>query len=241
MPDFPVAIITGASRGIGRVVATGLALDGYLTVLIGRSRHILDDVAKDIWEQTGQNEALSPWVLPMDMSHVEAIDRTLGPVLMKLGRVDVLVNNAGQWAGGSTDLPHREFNDLMRINISAQVAVTQSVVPLMKKQGQGHIFNVASRAGKIGFADSGAYCASKFALVGFSESLYRELATEGIKVTALCPGWVHTDMAVEAGTPLAPEDMIQPEDLLQTVRWLLSLSAHACVREVVLECSQNIV
>jgi NAD(P)-dependent dehydrogenase (short-subunit alcohol dehydrogenase family) len=104
----------------------------------------------------------------------------------------------------------------------------------MKKQQSGYIFNVASRSGKVGFAGNGGYGASKFGLVGLSESLYRELTPQGIKVTALCPAWVNTNMAREAGTPLEADEMIQPEDVFETIRWLLSLSSGACVKEVVI-------
>ena len=110
----------------------------------------------------------------------------------------------------------------------------------MKAQKSGHIFNVASRAGKVGFSGGGAYSASKFGLVGLSESLYRELNPLGIKVTALCPGWVNTEMAVDAGTPLESEQMIQPDDLFRTIEWLLQLSPAACVKEVILESPNSI-
>lgn len=240
MSDTPVAVITGANRGIGQAIAQGLALDGYQTVLIGRSRPELDHVAKTIWEKANHNEALSPLVVPLDLTRLDKIDPTLGPVLEKLGRADVLVNNAGQWIGGSLGIDGKEFESLLRINLTAQLAVTQCVIPYMRKQGKGHIFNVASRAGKVGFAGDGAYCASKFALVGLSESLYRELVPLGIKVTALCPGWVSTNMAVEARAAITPEQMIQPEDLLHTVRWLLALSPEACVKEVLLESRASI-
>ena len=240
MSDHPVAIITGASRGIGRTIAQGLALDGYRTLLVGRSRSSLDQVAETIWEQIRHNDALAPLVVPLDMTQLNSIDRTLGPVLEKLGRVDVLVNNAGQWIGGTLDIDYRDFESLLRINLTAQQAITKTIVPFMPKHGKGHIINVASRAGKVGFAGDGAYCASKFALVGFSESLYRELVPLGIKVTALCPGWVNTEMAVEAGASMTGQEMIQPEDLLHTVRWLLSLSANTCVKDVVLESRGSI-
>lgn len=104
----------------------------------------------------------------------------------------------------------------------------------MKQQQSGYIFNVASRSGKVGFAGSGGYSASKFGLVGLNESLYRELTPQGIKVTALCPAWVNTKMAREAGTPLEAGEMIQPDDLFETIRWLLNLSSGACVKEVVI-------
>ena len=114
------------------------------------------------------------------------------------------------------------------------------VVPIMKKQGSGHIFNIASRAGKVGFAGKGVYGATKFGLVGLSESLYRELSEAGISVTAICPGWVNTELAQQGGTPLSEEDMIQPEDILKTIQWLLALSPNTRIKDVVIECNKSI-
>ena len=110
----------------------------------------------------------------------------------------------------------------------------------MKKQQSGYIFNVASRSGKVGFSGSGGYSASKFGLLGLNESLYRELTPQGIKVTALCPAWVNTQMAREAGTPLEAEEMIQPSDLFHTIQWLVNLSSGACVKEVVITNPQSL-
>jgi 3-oxoacyl-[acyl-carrier protein] reductase len=239
MTQSPVALITGASRGIGRAVAIGLAQDGYQTILVGRSGETLEPVAQTICEQAVQNDELSPLVVPLDLSRLDHIDPVLGPVIYKLGRVDVLVNNAGQHIPGSLDMRCRDLEQLLRINFTAQVAVLKSVVPMMTQQGSGYIFNVASRAGKVGFEGVGGYCASKFALAGFGESLYRELVPQGIKVTTLCPGWVNTDMAADADCTLDPDDMIQPEDLYKTVQWLLSLSPGVCVKDVVLESPKS--
>lgn len=240
MVETPVALVTGASRGIGRAAALGLARLGYQTLLVGRTRSTLDQVAQEICQQTEQADILAPRVVPMDLADVDTIDHVLWPVLQKVGRVDVLVNNAGQWKAGSLDMSCEELEALIRLNLTAQVAVLQTVVPMMKQQGSGAIFNIASRAGKVGFAGSGGYCASKFALVGMGESLFRELVPLGLKVTTLCPGWVNTDMGYEAGCTLEPERIIQPEDLVKTMQWVLSLSPGTCVKEVVLESPQSL-
>ncbi|MCF7975947.1 MAG: SDR family oxidoreductase [Phycisphaerae bacterium] len=239
MTQAPVALITGASRGIGRAVAMGLAQDGYQTILVGRSRRTLEQVAETICREAAQDDDLSPLVVKLDLSDVDHVDQVLGPVIQKLGRIDVLVNNAGQYIQGSLDMSCKDLERLLRVNVTAQVAVLQTVVPMMKAQGSGHIFNVASRAGKVGFEGVGGYCASKFALAGFSESLYRELVPQGIKVTTLCPGWVNTDMGVAAGCTLDAGDIIQPEDLYKTIQWLLSLSPGACVKALVLESPKS--
>ncbi|MCA1759140.1 MAG: SDR family oxidoreductase, partial [Bacteroidales bacterium] len=170
----------------------------------------------------------------LDITESEKVKETVAGIVEKFGRIDILVNNAGIHFDGSLELPEKNFKKMLDTNLTAQFVMLQEVVPVMKKQKSGYIFNVASRSAKVGFAGSGAYCASKFGLLGLNESLYRELTPLGIKVTALCPAWVNTNMAQEAGTPLQPEEMIQPEDLFKTIRWLLELSPGACLKEVVI-------
>jgi len=225
-----IALITGASKGIGKAIAIGLAELGYQTILIGRNRDDLNKVAGEIIKAGGPQ----PVSFSVDITNSEKVKETVAEVAIQFGRIDILVNNAGVHFGGSLDLPELDFKSMLETNIVAQLIFAQEVVPVMKKQQSGYIFNVASRSAKVGFAGSGGYCASKFGLLGLSESLYRELTPQGIKVTALCPAWVNTNMAQEAGTPLQPEEMIQPDDLFKTIHWLLELSPGACVKEVVI-------
>ena len=225
-----VAIITGASKGIGKAIAIGLAELGYQTILIGRNRDDLNKVAGEIIKAGGPK----PVLFLVDITDSEKVKETVADIIQKFGRIDILVNNAGIHFGGTLELPEPDFKKMLDTNLTAQFVMLQEVVPVMKKQKSGYIFNVASRSAKVGFAGSGGYCASKFGLLGLNESLYRELTPQGIKVTALCPAWVNTNMAQEAGTPLQPEEMIQPDDLFKTIHWLLELSPGACVKEVVI-------
>ena len=230
------AIITGASKGIGKAIAIGLGKMKYQTVLIGRNSGDLESVAEKISKAGG----LKPASFSVDITNSEKVKETVAEITLQFGRIDILVNNAGIHFGGSLDLPEQDFKKMLETNLVAQLVFAQEVVPVMKKQKSGYIFNVASRSGKVGFAGNGGYASSKFGLVGLSESLYRELTPQGIKVTALCPAWVNTRMAREAGTPLQPEEMIQPEDLFETIRWLLNLSAGTCVKEVVITNPQSL-
>ncbi len=238
MNDHPVAIVTGAGRGIGRALAIALASDGYQTVLIARSRRQLEAVAQEI-AQLGV-KTREPEIYDVDIADREAVRRTADSILAASRRVDILINNAGQWASGVLDVSAEQFQQLLAVNVVGASTLIQAVVPVMQQQGHGYIFNVASRAGKVGFPEEGVYSASKFALVGLSEALCKELAPQGIKVTSLCPAWVDTDMAQQAGTPLPSDEMIQPDDLVKTVRWLLSLSPAASVREVLIECRHSL-
>ena len=213
MTSNKIAIITGASKGIGRAIAFGLAKMNYQTVLISRNQKDLETVSDEIIAANG----LVPVLIQMDVTNSQSIKNKINRILTKYGRIDILVNNAGIYFKGSVDISEADFSKMLETNLSAQYSILKEVVPVMKKQKSGYIFNVASRAGKIGFSGSGAYSASKFGLVGLNESLYRELNPMGISVTALCPGWVNTKMAYEAGTPLKDEEMIQPEDLFKTI------------------------
>ncbi len=225
-----VALITGASKGIGKAIAVGFGKMNYQTGLIGRNQEDLKRVADEIANSGG---AL-PSRFSVDITDSKKVKETVNEVIKQYGRIDILVNNAGIHFGGSLDLPEKNFKKMLETNLVAQLVFAQEVVPVMKKQQSGYIFNVSSRSGKVGFANGGGYSASKFGLLGLNESLYRELTPQGIKVTALCPAWVNTNMALEAGTPLEAEEMIQPDDLFQTILWLLNLSSGACVKEVVI-------
>lgn len=230
--DNKIAVITGASKGIGKAISIGLANMSYQTILIGRNIHDLEAVSQEIVNSNN----LTPEIHQLDITDSNASKNCIQNILNDFGRIDVLVNNAGIYFDGSSDdISEDDFVQMLETNLTSQYRIIKEVVPTMKLQNSGYIFNVASRAGKIGFPGSGGYSASKFGLIGLNESLYRELVPLGISVTALCPGWVDTKMAAKAGSTLKGEQMIQPEDLFKTIEWLLSLSPGACVKEVVLE------
>jgi len=233
-----VALITGATRGIGRDVALGLAQDGFELALMARTHRDLTELINELWTRTGRHGDHTAH--QVDVADQQAIQKAIYTIHQHYGRIDVLVNNAGAYTPGSLELTEQELDHVLRVNLVAPFLLMQAVLPVMKQQGAGYVFNIASRAGKVGFAGDGAYVASKFGLVGLSESIYREYAAAGVSVTALCPGWTNTGMAQEAGTPLPPQEMIQPSDILETIRWILRLTPAARVREVMLECRNSI-
>lgn len=228
----PVALITGASRGIGRVIAEGLAEDGFALALVARSAEALAEVAQTIAQRHGAD--LPVLTFALDVRQPAAVADAVATVCAQLGRVDLLINNAGVGQAGSLDLASEAFDQMLDINLRGAFHLLQAVVPVMKQQGSGTIINVASRAGKVGVAGYAAYSASKFGLVGLSEALYRELTPLGIKVTALCPSRVDTELSRSMG--LGSDAMVPSADMLSAVRWLLSLSPSACVRELMIEC-----
>ena len=206
-----LAIITGASQGIGAVIAAGLATDGYRVVLIARSKQNLEKVHDEIMRSN--KHVQEPIVLPLDITDCTKADTEIKDIHQKYGAVDILVNAAAMFMDGSLSEPVDNFRKIMEINVIAQ----------------------------YGIADGGIYGSTKFALLGVAESRYRELAPLGIRVTTLCPGWVNTDMAKKAGTPFKDEEMIQPDDLLNTIRCLLNLSENVCIKDIVFEMKKSII
>lgn len=240
MNKTKVAIITGASRGIGREVAVGFAKEGYKSILFARSSDNLEKVKKEIHKIAGGKTELEAEIHTIDVADFEGVQMIIREVIDRYNRIDVLVNNAGIWKDGSVDLPIEEYKNVLDVNLVAAYAILQIVIPQLKKQKSGYIFNITSRAGRYGFPESGTYVSSKFALTGMSESLYRELAEYDIKVTALCPAYVNTDMAQEVGTNITGAEMIQPSDIMKTINWLLSLSPSVYVKDIIIENQKKI-
>ena len=231
-----LAVIIGASRGIGECVAEGLASDGYRPVLISRDSEKLNALSERISARGHQR----PLVCPLDITDYDAVFRAMRDITDLGEPVDIVVLCAAVHLGGTLSETVGNFQHLLEVNVVAHYALLQSLVPVLKRQGHGYLFTIASRAGKYGFPGAGIYGASKFALAGLSESLYRELAPLNVKVTTLCPGWVNTQMAQDAGTPLTDEEMIQPGDILTAIRFLLGLSKNACIKELVIECTKSL-
>ena len=232
-PSRGLAIVTGASRGIGRALAVGLAGEGYGLALVARDERALKGVREEILD-------IAPGVgaacYPIDVTDAEAVGNLVSGLEAESRAIDVLINNAGLFRPGSLEADVEDLEAVVATNLKGAFLMLKAVAPLMKAQGRGHIINLSSIAGKWGYAGYGVYAASKFALQGLTESLYKEMIEHGVKVTAICPNWVATEMAVAAGGTLPPEDMIQLDDLVKTVSWLLSLSKAACPREVVIDC-----
>ena len=234
-----VAIVTGGSRGIGLEIAKGLALDGFSIAIIARSQETLDEALKQVQSQSTTSRS-NHTAYALDVSDFQEVHNTVDKIHKHYGRIDLLVNCAGMYIAGTLNVTVQEFEQGLRVNLLGPFAFMQAVLPIMKSQKTGYIMNIASRGGKIGFAGDGAYGAGKFGLVGLSESLYRELADDNIKLTTLCPSWTNTDMAQEAKTPFSDSDMIQPSDILETIRWLLRLAPSTCIREIIIECKKAI-
>lgn len=180
------AIVTGASSGIGEATARRLAREGYFVMVVARRADRLEALARDI----GQAHAL-----PLDLLDDDAPARLRAQAESEHGgRLDLLVNNAGAaWRGTFADGGWENVKRHMALNFDAQVRVTEALLPLLRAAAPSAIVNVASTAGRVGRKGSGAYSASKFAFIGFSESLHLEEAEHGVHVGTVLPGFVATE------------------------------------------------
>lgn len=222
------ALITGASKGIGATLARGLAEDGWNLALVARNEKKLKFLSQEL--NSGQSSGIAQYFTG-DVSD----EKFAKEVVENLKNIDLLVNNAAIHHQGTLELQPQEFRDLMQVNVNGVFNFLKAATPKIKKSKSGYIINISSIAGKVGYAGSGGYCSTKFAVNGLSESVFHELVPEGVKVTSICPSWVDTDMAKHSGIP--GDEMIQTSDILRTVRYLLSLSPNAVPKEIVISCA----
>lgn len=185
------AIVTGASRGIGLAVARALLERGARVAICARDPERLQRAAA----QLGAAERL--FARPADVSDPDEVTRFVEEARAAIGAVGVLVNNAGiVRVGPFAEEPPAALAMVLDVNLKGAIYLTRALLPEMIARGQGTVINVASGAGLAGFPRIVSYCASKFGLVGFSEALDRELRGAGVRVYAVCPGRVATDMQV---------------------------------------------
>lgn len=185
-----IVVITGASSGIGRETAREFAATGATVVIAGRRKDRLQELVGEIETKGGQALAV-----PTDVSDQSQVEELINTAIRHFGRVDVLVNNAGvAIASRFEQMALEDFRRLMDVNFWGAVYACRAAVPQMRKQRGGVILNVSSIFGKRGMPFETAYCASKFALAGFSEALRAELMSENIDVCTIFPGAVETEI-----------------------------------------------
>jgi NAD(P)-dependent dehydrogenase (short-subunit alcohol dehydrogenase family) len=224
-----VAVVTGGSSGIGFAIAASLAAEGMDLAIAARDQSRLQKAATQL--EGAQRRVIA---VQTDVSVGAQVEELVRRTLDAFGRIDLLVNNAGigLWASIS-ECEEDEWDRVQAVNLKGAFLCTRAVLPVMKRQGSGYIVNIASVAGKTGFGGASAYCASKFGMVGFTESLLEEGVGHHIKATAICPGYVATPMVEGASVPL--KEMIPPEDIGQLVVGLLHLSPMTVIKEIVVE------
>jgi 3-oxoacyl-[acyl-carrier protein] reductase len=229
--DGKVALITGASAGIGLAIARRFLAEGADVAVIARRGERLAAFADEA-RQAGRRCAVIVGDAREETTAQQAVQTTLDT----LGQIDLLVNNAGMGiyaplVGTSAD----DYDQMMDTNMRSTFLFTRHTVPSMLEQGAGTIINVSSMAGVMGFAGEAAYCASKFAQVGFTQALDRELRPRGIKVGVVCPGGVKTEFAIGSGRTeegVASSGMLNAEEVAEAVLLMATQPAGARIVEI---------
>ena len=238
--DGKVAWITGAGSGVGRATARALAGAGARIALSGDREPALEETAAMIAEAGG--EAL---VAPLDVRDRAAVQAAAETLEGRFGRLDILVNSAGMniaerhWA--APDLA--AWDAVLKTNVNGIYHCVAAALPIMRRQGDGLIVNISSWAGRYDYAVAGVpYSASKHAVLSLNASINMEEGRNGIRACAICPGEIATPFLDRRPVPVSAEErakMLQPEDLAETIRFLASLPARACVNEILISPTIN--
>jgi 3-oxoacyl-[acyl-carrier protein] reductase len=226
---MPVALITGATEGIGRATTFALGRAGYQVGVCARTPSSLRTLLADL-SQAG----IVAHGHPADVGIESDVRVMVDEVTTRLGPVDVLINNAGVGRLKPFDqLTLEDWDTTMATNLRSLYLVTREVLPRMRRQRHGAIVNIASLAGRNGFAGGTAYAASKHAVLGFSRSLMLEVRKDNIRVIAICPGSVDTALMREQSV-LTPDvaKILHPDDVARTVLAALELPERATVSEL---------
>ena len=221
------ALITGAGRGIGRATAIAFAKEGINLGLVGRTAGNLEKVIKELEEFD-----IEITMATADVSDNESVIAAVDHIKTELGSIDILINNAGigKFAKFLEQSPE-EFKNIIDVNLMGPYYVTRAVLPGMIEQSSGDIINISSTAGERGGAVTSAYSASKFGLLGLTESLMQEVRKHNIRVSALTPSTVATDLALaENLTDGNPENVMQPEDLAELMVAQLKLHPRVFIK-----------
>jgi NAD(P)-dependent dehydrogenase (short-subunit alcohol dehydrogenase family) len=216
-------LVIGGSSGIGLAIARMLREEGFELSIAARTRERVDAAANEL-------KAHAVIANVADDGDCERIVREHGE---RYGRLDVLVNSAGVGIGGPTEqLTTKKWDLQLDVNLRGAFVVTRAAIPLLR-ESTGLVVNLASIAGTIPTPGLAAYGAAKAGLISLTRTLNRELEDDGIRICAICPGFVDTPMATWTG--MSSEEMIQPEDCAEVVRMLLRLSPRARIPQVVIE------
>lgn len=238
MLEGKIALVTGASRGIGRQIAIDFAKEGaYVVVNFSGSESAAKDVLKEIYEKGGQGE-----VYQCNVGDFEQVKIMMDTIVENHKKIDIIVNNAGITRDNLLlKMSEEDFDEVININLKGAFNTSKSAVRYMMKQRYGKIINISSISGIAGNAGQVNYSASKAGLVGLTKSLAREMATRGITVNVVAPGFIETDMTQKLSEKVAQSilDSIpmkkygQPEDISNTVVFLASNKADYITGQVI--------
>ncbi|WP_147679053.1 3-ketoacyl-ACP reductase [Algibacter pacificus] len=226
------AIITGGGRGLGKATAIAFAKEGIDVAITGRNEAVLKETVSEL-ETYGVKATYSVF----DVGNYEAVKTGIKSIIDTLGTVDILVNNAGIAAFGTfNDMPVEQWSQIMQTNVMGMYYVTKEVLPYLIEKNEGDIINVSSTAGLSGNATTSAYSASKFAVIGLSESLMKEVRKNNIRVCTLTPSTIASDMSIDLGiaTKDSEDSVLQPEDFAELIVAGLKLPRRAMLKSAAL-------
>jgi len=221
-----VALITGASRGIGFAVARRLGRMGARVSICGRDQAKLDQSASSL-----RSEGIETLAVQADVRRGDQISSLVHKTQQGVGPIDILVNNAGIGVFGPFhEFGEADWNNVIDTNLKSVFLMCRAVAPEMIRRQTGQIINISSLAGKNTFANGAIYCASKWGLMGLSGSMAEDLRGYGIRVSAICPGSVATEFSGHGGKD--PSKLLQPDDVAHAVAALVTQTAGSFISEV---------
>ena len=221
------ALITGAGKGIGKAIALALAKEGVNIILVARTQEEIDSVAAKI-----RSLRVKALAITADVADINSVNSAVEKALAEFDTIDILINNAGIAAFGKfLELEPTDWERIIQVNLMGTYYVTRAVLPNMIERQTGDIINISSTAGLSGNALTSAYSASKFAVLGLTESLMQEVRKHNIRVTALTPSTVATDMAKELIlTDGNPDKVMQAEDMAELIIAQLKLNRRVFIK-----------
>ena len=221
------ALITGAGKGIGKAIAIALAKEGVNVILVARTQEEIDSVAAKV-----RSLRVKALAITADVADINSVNAAVAKALAEFGTIDILINNAGIAAFGKfLELEPTDWERIIQVNLMGTYYMTRAVLPNMIERQTGDIINISSTAGLSGNALTSAYSASKFAVLGLTESLMQEVRKHNIRVTALTPSTVATDMAKELNlTDGNPDKVMQAEDMAELIIAQLKLNRRVFIK-----------
>lgn len=220
-----VALVTGASRGIGKAIAIELAALGYDLALVARNESALAEVIASLPESCGKAVAI-----PADLSLEESYSAVIAEAVSELGGLDVLVNCAGlSQAGSFTEVTPQEWDRIFAVNAKAPFFLCKEALPYLKESPKATVINISSVVGFKGYINQSAYSSSKHALAGFTKVFAKEVQPFGIRVHLISPGGVATEMVTKMRPDINADELIQPSEIAELVRFLVTREGNGTI------------
>ncbi len=220
------AVVTGASRGIGRAIALRLGRMGASVAICARKRVEIEHTAATLRE-----EGIRALPIVADVTVAGDIERLIERTSAEFGEIEILVNNAGIGLFGSFyERSESDWDAVLDTNLKAVFLASRAVAARMIRSGSGHIINIGSLASKSAFSGGAIYCASKWGLMGLTACMAEDLRAHGVRVSVICPGSVNTEFSPHSGRP--PATLLEPEDVAYAVATLLTQSPQSFISEI---------